>query len=205
MEKKLTKRQLRAMETRQRIYQTAKNLFSKYGYDAVSIDDIIKEAGVARGSFYVYFLSKEDLSVYLMMDELGVYQSVVRDYWEKLDKSLPARELIIQTACGICSMVRNWGVATMRTVYRIFLDRAATTGTAVKSLFEMPDLFIDIYELGVSRGEFRQADGSVIAENIKTLLIGITYEWCLYHPDYDFIGRVKSLLSDYLNGFASAN
>lgn len=193
------------METRQRIYQTAKNLFSKYGYDAVSIDDIIKEAGVARGSFYVYFLSKEDLSVYLMMDELGVYQSVVRDYWEKLDKSLPARELIIQTACGICSMVRNWGVATMRTVYRIFLDRAATTGTAVKSLFEMPDLFIDIYELGVSRGEFRQADGSVIAENIKTLLIGITYEWCLYHPDYDFIGRVKSLLSDYLNGFASAN
>lgn len=193
------------METRQRIYQTAKNLFSKYGYDAVSIDDIIKEAGVARGSFYVYFLSKEDLSVYLMMDELGVYQSVVRDYWEKLDKSLPARELIIQTACGICSMVRNWGVATMRTVYRIFLDRAATTGTAVKSLFEMPDLFIDIYELGVSCGEFRQADGSVIAENIKTLLIGITYEWCLYHPDYDFIGRVKSLLSDYLNGFASAN
>jgi len=204
MKKKLTKRQLQAMETRQKIYDTAKTLFSKFGYDAVSIDDIIREAGVARGSFYVYFMSKEDLSVYLMMDELKGYQHIVREYWEKLDRTLPARELIIQTACGICSMVRDWGVATMRTVYKIFIERASTTGTAVKSLFEMPDLFTALYELGVSRGEFKPVESSVIAENIKTLLIGITYEWCLYHPDYDFIGRVTSLLNDYLSGFSKS-
>ena len=68
MKEKLTKRKLQAIETKQKIYDAAKVLMDKHGYDAVSIDDIVREAGVARGSFYVYFLSKEDLLVYLVFE-----------------------------------------------------------------------------------------------------------------------------------------
>lgn len=201
MKKKLTKRQQQAMETRKCIYETAKRLFSKYGYDAVGIDDIVQEAGVARGTFYVYFLSKEDLSVYLMMDGIGEYQSQVLKSWECLDKNLSAVELIIETACGICAMVENWGVATMRTVYKIFLERAATSGTSFKSMFEMPDLFTKLYELGVERGDLKPVDVAAVAENIQTILVGVTYQWCLYHPNYDFTGRAKVLIAEYLDGF----
>lgn len=198
MEEKLTKRKQQAIRTRKKIYEKAKELFSKYGYEAVSIDDIVKAAGVARGSFYVYFLSKEDLSVYMMMDELGVYQAKVAQAWEALDKNQPAAELIVQTACGICSMVYGWGVETMRTVYRIFLERAATTGNSCKAMFEMPHLFTSLYELGVSRNELKPADTAAVAENIQSILIGLTYQWCLYHPDFDFIGRVRELVGEYL-------
>jgi TetR/AcrR family transcriptional regulator, transcriptional repressor for nem operon len=36
-------------------------LFNRHGFSAVSIDDVMAEAGLTRGSFYCYFTSKSDL------------------------------------------------------------------------------------------------------------------------------------------------
>jgi AcrR family transcriptional regulator len=36
-------------------------LFNRHGFNAVSIDDVMAEAGLTRGSFYCYFSSKSDL------------------------------------------------------------------------------------------------------------------------------------------------
>jgi TetR/AcrR family transcriptional regulator, transcriptional repressor for nem operon len=36
-------------------------LFNRHGFDAVSIDDVMADAGLTRGSFYSYFESKGDL------------------------------------------------------------------------------------------------------------------------------------------------
>lgn len=200
MKTEQNKRQIRAAETRKKIYEAAKSLFSKYGYNAVSIDDIVKEAGVARGSFYVYFLSKEDLSIYLMFDGLSEVQKHIVDFCDKLDKNLSATELIVQAACGISAMAQSMSVETLRTMYKIFIERSAVTGASQKDTFEMPFLFIELYNLGVQRGEFIQTDPATVAENIRTVMVGLTLEWCLYYPDYDYIGRTKSLITDYLRG-----
>lgn len=61
MDKKMTNRQIRAVETRNKIIEAAKVLIAKKGFDATSIDDIVKEAGVSTGSFYTYFKKKEDV------------------------------------------------------------------------------------------------------------------------------------------------
>ncbi len=44
------------------LLQAAKLLFLEHGLESVSIDDITREAGVAKGSFYRYFAGKEDLT-----------------------------------------------------------------------------------------------------------------------------------------------
>jgi TetR/AcrR family transcriptional regulator, transcriptional repressor for nem operon len=47
--------------TRQKIVLSARRLFNRHGFDAVSIDDVMADAGLTRGSFYSYFDSKGDL------------------------------------------------------------------------------------------------------------------------------------------------
>ncbi len=47
--------------TRQKIVQSARRLFNRHGFDAVSIDNVMADAGLTRGSFYSYFESKGDL------------------------------------------------------------------------------------------------------------------------------------------------
>ena len=45
-------------ERRQRILLAARDVFSKRGYHQATVDDIVAEAGVARGTFYLYFEDK---------------------------------------------------------------------------------------------------------------------------------------------------
>jgi AcrR family transcriptional regulator len=45
-------------ERRQQILAAARDLFAKRGYHQTTIDDIVAQAGVARGTFYLYFEDK---------------------------------------------------------------------------------------------------------------------------------------------------
>lgn len=47
--------------TRARIVQSARVMFNRHGFEQVSIDDIMKHAGLTRGGFYNHFDSKDEL------------------------------------------------------------------------------------------------------------------------------------------------
>ncbi len=57
-------------ERRQRIMETALEVFAEHGYEASSISMIASKAGVSKGLMYNYFQSKEDLLVSLMENGL---------------------------------------------------------------------------------------------------------------------------------------
>ena len=48
-------------ERRLEIIETAERLFRENGYSRTPVDAIIKEMGVAKGTYYYYFKSKEDV------------------------------------------------------------------------------------------------------------------------------------------------
>ena len=54
-------REEKAMITKNKIIEAASVLIKEKGLDNVSVDDITKEAQVAKGSFYVYYKKKEDI------------------------------------------------------------------------------------------------------------------------------------------------
>lgn len=47
--------------TRARIVESARVMFNRHGFEQVSIDDIMKDAGLTRGGFYSHFESKDEL------------------------------------------------------------------------------------------------------------------------------------------------
>ncbi len=49
------------LSKKQKIFQAAEELFAKYGLKKVSIDEIVDRAGVAKGTFYLYYRNKEQL------------------------------------------------------------------------------------------------------------------------------------------------
>lgn len=49
------------LETRERILQTAINLFEERGYHGVSVDEIIAVSGTSKGALYHNFKSKEEI------------------------------------------------------------------------------------------------------------------------------------------------
>ena len=65
--------------TKQKIVRSARRLFNSRGFDAVSIDDVMANAGLTRGSFYSYFDSKGDLYAEAVTDILNEKQLLSSD------------------------------------------------------------------------------------------------------------------------------
>ena len=68
--------------TRQRIVESARELFNHKGFVDVSIDEIMARAGLTRGGFYNHFKAKEDLFVEAVMQYMHFDP---RTRWKGLD------------------------------------------------------------------------------------------------------------------------
>lgn len=58
------------LEKKMKIIDTAFSLFRQYSVNETAIDDIVKAAGIARGTFYLYFKDKSDL-----LEQIILYKS----------------------------------------------------------------------------------------------------------------------------------
>jgi AcrR family transcriptional regulator len=61
-----TARQLRADDTRARLFAAASELFATRGYHETTVDAIVKRAGVAKGTFFVHYATKNAVIIELV-------------------------------------------------------------------------------------------------------------------------------------------
>lgn len=56
--------------TRERVFEAAVRLFARQGYAATSVEQITREAGVAKGTFFVHFATKDAVVTQLVRDQV---------------------------------------------------------------------------------------------------------------------------------------
>ena len=91
-EKKLTRRQRKALRTSQRILESASTLFSKNGYEQVKMEDISEEVDISRATLYNYYGSKE--AIYFEIGKKGLSE-INKKQRKILQKEGTGRELTL--------------------------------------------------------------------------------------------------------------
>lgn len=92
---------------RQKLMQEGERLFTSFGIKKVSIDEIVRAAGIAKGTFYAFYPSKE----HLYMEIAGNQQTRM---WREMDaflnenRSLPPRELCKQCFLWMFSELQRY-------------------------------------------------------------------------------------------------
>ena len=78
------------MEKKEVVINTARELFTKYGYKKVSMDEIARTSNVTKKTIYSYFKDKDELFRYFIEEELiNMKQKIekkiktVRRKWDK--------------------------------------------------------------------------------------------------------------------------
>ncbi|MFL1675886.1 TetR/AcrR family transcriptional regulator [Paenibacillus dendritiformis] len=88
-----------AEERRNEILDAADELFEEKGFDGTSTNDILEKVGIARGTLYHHFKSKEDIMDALIerysVRLLGAAQEIAAD------KSIPVVERIIRVVMAL--------------------------------------------------------------------------------------------------------
>ncbi len=60
--------------TKRKIFETSMDLFAKKGYDSTSIEEITSVVGIAKGTLYYHFSSKEEILDFLMVEGLKLLE-----------------------------------------------------------------------------------------------------------------------------------
>jgi AcrR family transcriptional regulator len=75
-----------APERKKEILKNAATLFSAKGYHGTTVDEIVQASGIAKGTFYLYFRSKEELLVEVM-------KQLIEDTFRRIESRLEGRDL----------------------------------------------------------------------------------------------------------------
>ena len=139
---------------REQILDGAKRIFMGKGFDAASMNDVVRESGVSKGTIYVYFQNKEDLFAALIERERGKFVNSMRSVLEEGQDLESTLFRFGVTFCRhltnddvICSMRSVIGVidrmpnlarrffssepVNVRVVLRDYLEKQAAAGVAV--------------------------------------------------------------------------
>lgn len=138
-----------------KILDTALGLFEKNGTHLVSIDEIVKGAGVAKGTFYLYFKDRYDLISTLIIEKASKYMSLLNDEYKPRDfgdVSTSVRHYIeyisdfLQKNKTLCILIEKNLNTCVNAV-------AQTKEGPIKELYEK--IFSELINCGVSEAEAR--------------------------------------------------
>lgn len=193
--KDLSKQQLKSMETKARIFNAAKRILKKSGYEQLSIKNICEEAGVSNGSFYHHFKTKDDLLSYYIEEQ----PSINPDLLDLPSSKEEARETIVYVYLNYVRYCQELGVEFMANYYT---PKNQSLNPLIRTERPYPIITVHNYlQKCIDAGIITLSDSlEHITTDIRMIVIGNVFEWCLKNGDADFEGNMRRCLENYLNG-----
>ena len=137
-----------ANERRNEILDVAERLFCMRGYDNTSTNDILSEIGIARGTLYYHFKSKEDI-LDAMIDRV-LDEIIKRTSRIAFDESIPVLHRLTQTFLA-ANVDTKTGDMILEQVHKP--QNALMHAKMQERLLEqLIPLFMKIIEDGISQG-----------------------------------------------------
>ena len=193
---------MKGEKTKQKLFTAAAMLFNQYDFAEVTVDRIVEEAGVAKGTFYIYFESKDALIAAFISE----YASKVDTGYRAVLDSFPPGTSSSQIILGLISKIADTlsdiiGYTGMRTVYQLLLTGDTNVGAVKGYNRDLYQIFYDVLECGVKRGEFNsELTLEEMTRHFVMAIRGISYEWCIRYPDFDLKAQALTHFQILLNG-----
>ena len=150
----------KSVETRDRIVKAAISVFGQVGYDAAAMSEVATQAGVAKGTLYLYFPSKEKLFEEIYLQCLA----------ERLQACGVDTEERLSVMEKLCRRLRNgtrWELAepVKNRLVRAYLTHPVF-GKQVENVVESlnTQALTPIFQHGIASGELRALPLALLME-----------------------------------------
>lgn len=191
-------KETKGVRTKRQLYQCAMKLFRERGFDRVSVDEIVREAGMAKGTFYIYFNTKSDI----ILEMLRQYDTYYDQIMAGLPDDLSIDEQMEEIVKGACRFTEEViGLDLIRVLY----VKQLTEGQEHPGLLnEDRALFRILSELlteGQRAGVYDPALD--VPDTTRLILHGIRasfFEWCSGRGQFDLTQECLYFLHTFCRG-----
>ena len=187
-----------SVERRAQIIEAALACFTRKGYNNTTMDDIVTESGLSKGSLYWYFKSKDELFEAAMM---SVFTNVG-------EQAFVALEGCTTTADQLRALARvTASVGKMLVGYfSLFLEfwassqrREESAQLWVDMLVQYKDLLVGVIEEGIKQGELKPVDAEPLVWAMLAAYDGLA-AYLAIMPDLDMERASEVFAETLLSG-----
>lgn len=194
-------------QRRQTILESAKHVFMTYGLEHASMDRIAQEAELAKGTLYLYFKSRDELIVALMVEDL---EGLLIELEKVSSKRIGAEKKLVEcvTAFYRFSCDNEFFYRVMTTLKSQAVFACADEGFPMHQFkaqnMRMMEIMEGIVQEGVDAGTFHVTQPvSYVVFQMMVALKGalIVFQNGMFPPDWK-TGDAETLLRDIATLFA---
>lgn len=193
----MTKRSDLTEERKNEILDAALEVFSEMGLADASVDDVVRRAGLSKGTLYWYFKSKDRLVGALMKRFFAQELEKVRRLQQGPGT---VRERLLRYSRDVVGVVKRMPRALTLEFYAVAV-RQKTVRKFLGGLYGRycGELAAVIQE-GIERGEFREVDTGQTAAAITGLCEGLILLWALEPNLFPFEKFFEASVQTMLSG-----
>ena len=193
----------------QQIIEAAVRVFARRGYYNSRVSDIAREAGIAAGTIYLYFKTKDDILVSLFRDKMAHFVDVVRK--AIADEPDAARKVRRLVHLHFSLLEKDPDLAEVLQV-ELRQGQKFFRGASSQEIGAYFALIAAVLEEGVNAGHFRPglpAKAEDVSAKIATkMLFGamdqMATSWVLGKRGYRLVDTAEAVAEIFLQGVAAA-
>lgn len=178
-------------KTKRKIFEKSMELFAKKGYEATSIEEITAVAGIAKGTFYYHFSSKEAIFEFLIEEGMKLLKNNIEIKTNKLENSIDKIKAIILIQIKLAIKYENF--------IKIIISQMWGTETRNKicrdSIKEYINIIDEIIKEGINKKEIKKDNDEIIAYNIFQAITSTM----LYRNNIENKEDIEKLYNNFCN------
>ena len=153
-------------KTKRKIFETSMKLFAEKGYDATSIEEITATVGVAKGTLYYHFSSKEEIFNFLVEEGIKLLQNSIDIKTSKLTSYIDKIKAIILIEIKIVVKYED----LIKILLNQFWGKEERNQKCQNHIYEYINKIEEIVKNGIEAGEIKNGNSQAIASEIYGLI-----------------------------------
>lgn len=178
-------------KTKRKIFETSMSLFAQKGYEATSIEEITSVVGVAKGTLYYHFSSKEEIFNFLVEEGMNLLKNSISIKTSKLDNVVDKLKAIILIQIKIMIKYEDFITILLSQIW----GQEPRNIACKNYVFDYINIIENIIDSGIKNGELHNVDSQVLASSI----FGFTCSSLLYKIKTQKELDIQALYSEYVN------
>jgi AcrR family transcriptional regulator len=201
IEQKQTWKERRKQQLYDELVQSAIKLFGEKGVDGPSVDEIVAETGIAKGTFYLYFKTKSDIVQAVIVAGISELEQRVTEASAHTPEQAPeALSRIVEAVMAffkenhsmIALLMTGNGISSNQLTIEVRDELRKRYRNATCGAYER------IIRKGMLQGHFREIDAHTAANALSGVLAGLMHE--TIDTNGDFTGISEQALDIVIKG-----
>ncbi len=149
-------------KTKRKIFEASMKLFADKGYEATSIEEITATVGVAKGTLYYHFSSKEEIFNFLVEEGMKLLKNSIDIKTARVDSYVDKLRAIILIQIKVIAKYENLMTIVLSQVW----GTEKRNNKCKECVFEYIDTIEKIVTEGIEKGEILKGNPKIIASEI---------------------------------------